>query len=383
MVQILAQRPRKSLCSFILRISATVKFLKMINRAFFIFIISITFFSPALALAGDELIVGTIERPPFMFHSGDELNGFSVELWDQIATTIPVTYRWKTYQQFSELVSDTVNAQNNLAVANISITSEREKIADFSQPIFESGMAIAIKKGKGTSFLTLLWESGFLIFIVGAFATLLLIAHILWFFERNVVDARHDYFRDDYFGGIWDAFWWAFIIMTMGGFENEVPHKKISRFLAMIWIIVSLFFISTLTAKITTALTVAELQSGIESYKDLSGKRVGVTVDSSHQKFLESHGIRTHGYESLGQLYADLENEKLDAIVADLPILSYYSSHQGAGWLQITGEPFNLESFGILFPEKSDLVEEVNIALLQIRENGTYVKLLNKYFGEQ
>ncbi len=352
----------------------------MMNRAIFIFLISVTFFSSAAALASDELIVGTIERPPFMFQSGDHLSGFSVELWDQIASEIPVTYRWKPYQQFSNLINDTVDGKNNLAIANISITSEREKRADFSQPIFESGMAIAVKKGKGSSFLNLLWESGFLFFIVGAFATLLFIAHILWFFERNVVDARHDYFRDDYFGGIWDAFWWAFIIMTMGGFENEVPHKKISRALAMVWIIVSLFFISTLTAKITTALTVAELQTGIESYRDLSGKRVGVTVDSSHQKFLESHGIRTRGYESLEQLYTDLNNENIDAIVADLPILSYYASHEGAGWLIIAGEPFNLESFGILFPEESVLIEDINIALLKIKENGTYLKILNKYF---
>jgi len=357
--------------------------MKMTNRAIYTIFIFVTFFYPMSTFANDELIVGTIERPPFMFHSGGALTGFSVELWDQIAKEIPVTYRWREYQQFSDMINDTVARKNDLAIANISITSDREKIADFSQPFFESGMAIAVKKGQGTSFLSLLWESGFLFFISGAFATLLIIAHILWFFERNVVDARHDYFRDDYFGGIWDAFWWAFIIMTMGGFENEVPHKKISRVLAMVWIIVSLFFISTLTAKITTALTVAELQSGIKSYKDLSGKRVGVTVGSSHQKFMKNHGIRTRGYESLEKLYADLENEKLDAIVADLPILSYYASHAGAGWLMVTGETFNLESFGILLPEESPLIEDINVALLKIREKGDYRKLLNKYFGEQ
>ena len=120
------------------------------------------------------------------------------------------------------------------------------------------------------------------------FLILLVIAHIVWFFERGVEDARHDYFRDDYIGGVWDSFWWAFIIMTMGGFENEVPYKRSSRVLAIFWIIVSLFFISTLTAKITTALTVAELQTGIENYKDLSGKQIVVTEGSSHQKFLQS-----------------------------------------------------------------------------------------------
>ncbi len=354
----------------------------MKNRYFLSLLVLMIGMLPASVFGNDNLVVGTIERPPFMFYTDGQPSGFSVELWEQIAREIPVTYRWQPHQRFSDMVDETVAGRNNLAIANISITAEREKIADFSQPIFQSGMAIAVKSGGRRSFISLFWDSGILLFIAGAFVVLLIIAHILWFFERNVVDARHDYFRDSYLGGVWDAFWWAFVIMTMGGFENEVPHKKFSRFLAMIWILISLFFISTLTAKITTALTVAELQTGIESYRDLSGKRVGVTIGSSHQKFLSSHGISPRGYESLEQLYEDLNKGKLDAIVADFPILSYYANHDGAGWLKIAGEPFNLESFGILLPEDSSLVEEIDVALLKIRENGSYEKLLNRYFGD-
>lgn len=332
----------------------------------------------------DTIKVGTVERPPFSFHDDNgKLTGFSIELWDAIARHLDVSYQWEEKKQFSQMLDDVITQKAQLAIANISITSAREKEADFSHPIFESGMAIAVKKGSSASIFTLIWESGILLFLGSAFLILLFIAHVVWFFERNVEDSRHDYFRDDYIGGIWDAFWWAFIIMTMGGFENEVPQKVFNRIIAMFWIIASLFFISTLTAKITTALTVAELKTGIQSYKDLGGKRVGVTKDSSHERFLSKKGIDTIAYATLDDLYIDLKKEKLEAIVADYPVLSYYASRDGAKWMQVAGEAFNPDSYGILFFEGSPMIEKVNTALLQLMEEGFYAELSEKYFGKK
>lgn len=348
-----------------------------------LYLILLSFLFSFSVYAAEIISVGTIDRPPFAFYGETgELTGFSVELWEQIAGRLDIDYSWAEHEQFSDMIEDTVIGKNALAIANISVTSSREKRADFSQPIIESGMAIAVKQGSNASFIRLIWESGILLFLLGAFLVLLVIAHIIWAFERGVEDARHDYFRDDYLGGVWDAFWWAFIIMTMGGFENEVPHKRVSRVIAVFWIIVSLFFISTLTAKITTALTVAELQTGIESYKDLAGKQVGVTNGSSHQKYLQSRGIRTIGYKTLDEMYRDLKNGSLDAIVADLPILSYYASSAGAGWMLMAGAPFNLENLAILFPNNSSLQENVNRTLLELREDGIYNDLHEKYFGK-
>ncbi|MEM7292728.1 MAG: transporter substrate-binding domain-containing protein, partial [Pseudomonadota bacterium] len=275
--------------------------------------------------SAETLPVGTIERPPFAFRDKqNELTGFSVELWAEIARRSNLTYNWSEHTEFAEMIESATTGENDLAIANISITAAREASADFSQPIFDSGMAIAVKKGSGTNVFQLIWESGILLFVGGAIFLVFIIANIIWYFERGIEDARHDYFRDDYLGGVWDAFWWAFIIMTMGGFEKEVPHKIINRVLAMFWIVVSLFFISTLTAKITTALTVAELQTNIESYQDLLGKRIGVTKGSSHQQFLNNKGINTIAFLQIEDMYQSLRSEALDAIVADLPLLSYY-----------------------------------------------------------
>ena len=333
--------------------------------------------------AQNSLKVGTIERIPFSYHDENgQLTGFSVELWDRIAKDANLSYNWKESKTFSNLLQNVYDKKTDVAVANISVTSDREKKADFSYSIFESGMAIAVKKGGGISIWKLIADSGLLKFLGIAFLILFVVAHIVWFFERNLKEGEEDYFRDDYRHGIWDAFWWAFVIMTLGGLEGEVSKRLINRVIAGLWIVASIFFISTLTAKITTSMTVAKLQSDIESYRDLKGLRVGVTKGSSHQKFLNSKGISTITYDSLESMYRDLKNGKLQAIVSDYPLLSYYATHDGASWMMITGDIFNKESYGFMFIENSPYLEKVNSSLLKLKESGYYQSLYNKYFGE-
>ena len=343
-----------------------------------------TLLLPAFSVANDTLKVNTIERVPFSYHNENNRRvGFSVELWEEIAKTLKIDYAWYETKTFSELTQDIFSKRADIAVANISVTSDREKKADFSYSIFESGMAIAVKKGEGASLWSLLVDSGIFTFLGIAFLVLLFVAHIIWFFERDIEEGEIDYFRDDYRHGIWDAFWWAFIVMTTGGLEGEVSRRILNRILAGLWIVASLFFISTLTAKITTSMTVAQLQSDIQSYKDLAGKKVGVTEGSSHQKFLAKKGIRTIAYPTLKEMYADLKKGKLKAVVSDFPLLSYYASHDGAEWMVLAGKTFNHESYGFMFTQNSPYVERVNTALLKLKENGYYKALYDKYFGEK
>jgi len=358
----------------------------------FLFTLIVLLTLPSLvALQAETLTIGTIERAPFMIKDSDGvLSGFSIELFNEVAERAGIVHQWKEFTVFGEMIEATKTTKSDLGVdasiANITITSEREKVLDYSQPIYDSGLLIMTpNKSGGLSMLNLIVESGILWFLLGALIVLLIIAHLLWFFERGVKNSRHDYFRDDYFGGVWDAFWWAFIIMTMGGFENEVPHKKLSRLLAMLWIVASLFFISTLTAKITTALTVSELSSGIESVSDLAGKRVGAMEGPTVQDYLSNFGIKPTEYKTKEELYSALHNDKLDAIVGDAPILQYYAKHNDTGSVVIAGEVFKPEKYGAIFPQTARgkvLKEKFDRALIGMQEDGTYRELYNKYFGE-
>jgi len=80
-------------------------------------------------------------------------------------------------------------------------------------------------------------------------------------------------------------------------------------------------------------------------------------------------------------MYKDLKEDKLEAIVSDYPILSYYTTHDGADWMMITGKVFNHENYGFMFHDKSPYIESINNVLLQLRESGFYRSLHQKYFG--
>lgn len=332
---------------------------------------------------GKSLIVSTVERQPFtFFHKTGEVTGFSADLWTEIALRNNWKFTWKREKGFQDMIDAVEQGSSQLAVSNVSITAERERLLDFSHSIYDSGLQIIVAdKQGGVSIFKLIWQSGALQLILAAIVVLLIIAHILWYFERNTPNDRHDYFRDDYLGGLWDAFWWAFVVMTMGGFEGEVPASKVSRLLAIFWIVTSLFFVSTLTAKITTSLTVDKLTGDINSYQDLLGKRVGVGENSAMSSFLDAKNIPYRRYKDYKAALAAVEKGTLDATIGDAPVAQYYASHKGVGKVRLAGPVFSPDKFAIALQTRSVLLEPINETLLRLREDGTYARLLRKWFG--
>jgi ABC-type amino acid transport substrate-binding protein len=67
-----------------------------------------------------------------------EWTGFSIELWQLIAKNLELEYKFRENIYFSDMIERVKNENYDLAVANISVTSEREKHIDFSQPIYDS-----------------------------------------------------------------------------------------------------------------------------------------------------------------------------------------------------------------------------------------------------
>ncbi len=325
--------------------------------------------------------VGVIERPPFATKQDDAWSGFSIELIEEIAERKNLSINFKEETVFATMLDNVRSGSSDLAAANISVTSEREQTLDFSNPIYDSGLQIFVPAGsQSTSYVTLLWQSGIVQLLIVAFAILMIVAHLMWWFERD--HGGQDYFRDDYLGGIWDAFWWAFIIVTIGGFENERPERPIGRVLAVFWILASIFFISTFTARITTSLTVAQLQSDISTFEDLRGRSVGAAKGTSIASFLDRQNINYQQYDDFSQVIEAVENETLEAGVGDAPVVQFYAANDGQGKIVTAGEVFADESLAFAFPENSQWYEVINQGLIELKEDGTFQEILNTYFGE-
>lgn len=326
----------------------------------------------------DKLTIATIERPPFSVKTDSGYSGFSIDLWTALARELGVKFEVVSTQSFTEMLGLVKDGKVDAAIANISITSGREQVMDFSQPIFDSGLQILVREDASSSGLMsaiFTWEM--FSWLAGAALVLFVVANLMWLFERRA----QEYFEHPYKEGIWRSFWWALNVVVNGGFEERIPRSAFGRLFAVCLVVSSLFIVSIFVAKITSALTVGELRSHIQTYNDLYGKRVGTTARSTSADFLKSKSIRFREFGDIATLFEALERNELDAVVHDAPIVAYYAATSGRGTVQTVGAIFRAEKFGIALPQGSRLVEPINRVLLKLREDGTHGTITEKYFG--
>ena len=324
--------------------------------------------------------MATVTRPPFAMQKNGDLEGFSIDLWKALAKDMGRASVVTLSDSFADMLDSVANGRVDAAIANISITSEREKELDFSQPIFESGLQIMThaEGTTGRSLFDIFLSRDLLLAIALAFAGLLGAGMLMWILERK----RQPYFDQPARNAIFPAFWWALNLVVNGGFEERLPQSRPGRLFAVVLVVSSLFLVSIFVAKITATLTVQAIQNSVSTVNDLDGKRVGTTSGSTAAAFLDKRDLHYVGYDLLQPMLNDFEAGKLDAIVFDAPVLAYYVNTRGRNTAQLAGPPFLRENYGIALPTGSPLAEPINQSLLRLRENGTYERIYRKWFGK-
>jgi polar amino acid transport system substrate-binding protein len=329
----------------------------------------------------ESLRVATRIVRPFVFEEGGNLTGFSIELWEEIAVLIGARTEYVTLPTVQDLLNATRGREVDLAISAISITEEREREWDLSQPMFDAGLQIlAPARGGGSSLASILgavFSPAFLtVSLIMAFGTLLA-GHIVWFFEANREDGVFRGRR--YFPTIFEAIFWA--VSTLATQAEMWPKSAIARVVSTFWMFAALLFVAYFTATVTSALTVQQLRTDIQGPDDLPGKRVATVRGSTSAQYLGQRSITASDFTTIDEALAALERGEGDAVVYDAPVLQYYASHEGKGKVTVVGPVFRKEDYGILFPNESPLRKRVNEALLRLRANGTYDRLLTKWFG--
>ncbi|WP_095587683.1 transporter substrate-binding domain-containing protein [Actibacterium ureilyticum] len=320
----------------------------------------------------------TVDRPPFAFPQGDKMAGFSIDLMDRLAEDLGREVRYTESPNFSHMLGRVINGDADGAIANISITAEREVVMDFSLPIYESGLQIMVAGERGASFRTQFFKPEIALWILAAIGILFASGMLMWVFERRA----QPYFERPAREAIFPSFWWALNLVVNGGFEERQPRSPMGRVLGVLLVISSLFLVSFFVARITTAMTVSALISNVNGLSDLDTRRVGSVENSTASVFLASRDIRHDTYPGFAELVAEFESGGIDAVVFDGPVLKYYISQRSDDKAYLVDRVFRKEDYGIVLPAGSDLREPINQAILKMRENGSYDRIVRKWFGE-
>lgn len=351
--------------------------MKTLNTLFLLAILLYGIFPGAAQAQDRELTVATIERPPFVMRGADgALSGFSIELWSRIADDLGYDYEFRLESQFKEMLDKVASSEVDLAVANISITSEREAAMDFSLPIYDSGLQILIRDDStDTSALTAVFRSAAIQIIAIACFAWLVAAHFMWWFERE----RNPNISANYVAGVWDSLWWAFIAAADGGPPR--PTGVAARLFAMLWILIGVLTVSSLTASITTLFTVSQLGAGVQSYNDLKGKTIGLPAGTTMERFAVERGVPFVSYPDFAATLEALKTGDIDATIGDAPVVRYFALNDGVGVASVAGPVFAPDKIGFAMPSNSPVRDPVNQALLRLIESGAYARLKQRYFG--
>lgn len=325
------------------------------------------------------LRVVTVDRAPFSFPVNGVQTGFSINLIENVAQDLGRTLDITRVNSFPAMFDALEANEVDLAIANISITAEREARIDFSQPIFESGVQIMVPDvgQQQINLVDVIFTRGIALTIFAAFAMLFFGGLLMWAFERK----RQPYFDRPFSQALFPSFWWALNLVVNGGFEERMPQSRFGRGFAVLLVVSSLFVVSAFVAQITTAMTVKAITGSIETLSDLETQTVGTTQGSTASKFLNLREIQHREYADLQTLLAEFEAGALDAVFFDGPILAYYIRTNPQVNARLVDRVFKPENYGIALPAGSTLREPIDRSLLGMLESGRYDEIRDTWFG--
>ncbi len=115
---------------------------------------------------------------------------------------------------------------------------------------------------------------------------------------------------------------------------------------------------------------------------DLKGKVVAVKLGTATVDYVETLGAKKIvKFPNIDQAYLEVATGGADAAMHDTPNVLYYIKEAGNGRVKAVGPDVKAAQYGIAFPQGSDLRDKVNVALLQMMEDGGYAKLYRKWFN--
>jgi ABC-type amino acid transport substrate-binding protein len=335
-----------------------------------------------------EAVTRNIE--PFSFTQNGQRTGYSVELWNKIAAELKLQDSYKVTSSAKQMIQDVSSGKADVAVGALSITAEREKVVDFTQPFFESGLQVLVRKNAqgGGSVLAAIaanifnWKvgAGFIITMVVMFG----ISHLVWKYEHPV---NEEMWPRSYWEGMGESFWWTISIFLVGGADNKGPIGKGGRIVATLWMFASVIAVSLLTASLSAVLTVSALPGEINGPDDLYGRVVGTLQGSVAETWLEKE-VNPVGQKIIVKPYSDIQaainalrSGTVKAVVYDAPILEYYISKNNATDIELVGGLFEKSNYGFALQQNSPIREPINQVMLRLKEQGVIDQIHAKWFG--
>jgi len=346
--------------------------------------------SSLIHISSSTINVGSYHCPPFVMSLHPDgrpkstSTGLSILLWQRIANSLDLQYKMQNYA-LQDLLDEIEAGNIEVGISCLSITPERELLMDFSHSFYETHLAIAVKeKGYWRSFIQLITNTTLLI-VIGSI--LLIAGFIGWVFYKLEHNVNEKLYSMSSKGAQWlEAFILGLLFITKGPF-NYFEFKTLSgRVLTVLLGITSTLFIASITAILASTFTLGLMHSDIKGPYDLINLNVGAKISTTSSLYLTNLGIVHQTFTSIDEMLMALNNGEVDAIVDDDAILKYKlkQAKQEGRYQHISVLPYQFEkqNYGLAIKDNSPYTEQLNRALLNVRQSPEWQQALNQYFAD-
>lgn len=327
------------------------------------------------------LRVGLAGSEPFIIHKDSATTGISFEIWKEIANEQNLNYRTQNYNTVREALAALEEGKIDLVVGSLSITADRIKRFDFSQPYYFSGQSIMSRKDELSIWNRIepFFSEQLLVAVLIFLFILATVGTLFWLVERH---HSPDQFSTNPLEGIGTGMWLAVVTMSTVGYGDKAPVSFWGRVLAGCWIVISIIFATSMMAGISSTLTLTGMgTSTITEIGQLRGKKVAAPALDVSKPLLENANAKIVETNTIGQSFDFLLNKKVDAIVFDRPQLLYLQQMKNNDEVIVGLSVYEPTGFGFAFPVNSPMVKKVNISLLNLTESGKIKEIKTKWIG--
>lgn len=314
------------------------------------------------ALGQDTLQVAVKIDPPFtMKYDNGHYSGLCIDLLEGIDVPYKLTEVTGTY---SEIIDSLAlgNVEYDYFVAPTTITKDRIKKVEFSQPFFVTSTSIAYTDKVKPKF-----DIFALLIKIGQLALLVAVLGAIFFF----MEASKNDTIDKNVTGFMNSLIWVSATMTTVGEGFVVAKTRIGKFMSLTLMWVSMLLTGYMILQIDNATEKVNISLG-----DLKKCKVATIGGSYVSQFLDENEIKYIAYDTPREAFDAMNEGDLDAFVYDTPVLQYLNGKDIYSGINLSKETFEQQTFGIA---GKGSFSELNGKILEFISDEEWGDVLKKY----
>ncbi|KAL7026698.1 hypothetical protein ACKWTF_005131 [Chironomus riparius] len=372
-------------------------------------------------------ILTVVENPPYAMRKetseplsgNDQYEGFGIELIEKLAARIGFNYSFELQEdrgygnpidenklQWNGMIGELMADRADLAITDLTVTSDRETAADFTMPFMDLGIQILFQKPKKEdpdlfSFLQP-FSAGVWACVIGSFFLVSISLFIMGRMSQQEWDNPYPCVEEpevllNQFT-LKNAIWFSVGAVLQQGSEIA-PKAPSTRLVASIWWFFTLIMVSSYTANLAAFLTIENPSPIISNVQQLYEKgKQGIVKYGAKKGGSTLSFFRDSENEMYKEMYSYMisdENLMMDSNDAgrDRAKIEKYAFLMESSTIEYieqrhcevaqVGDKLDQKGYGIAMKKGSPYRVILDEVILQMQESGELARMKNKWWREK